>query len=374
GEIYTLAEMFKDAGYTTGAFGKWGLGYVGSEGDANAQGFDEFFGYNCQRMAHRYYPEYLWLNQEKYPLEGNDTKNMAIYAPKVIQERALDFIRKNKDQPFFAYVPIVQPHAELLAEDDEILQYYKNKIKDDVPYLSTKPGAEYGSEDFDYMQYCSQTHTRATFAAMIATVDRYVGEIMDEVERLGLTENTVILFASDNGPHQEGGADPDYFNSNWDYRGYKRSLTDGGIRTPFIVSWKGQIAAGSGSEHVSAFWDMLPTMAELAGVELTAPTDGISMVAELTGKGEQHKHEFLYWEYSLSGGLQILRMDQWKVHRTKVNNGPNGPVLLYNILEDKEELNDVAAQHPDVVKRALEIMDREHVPSDVFPFTYEKKK
>ena len=200
----TLAERLKEAGYVCGAFGKWGLGYPGSEGDPVKQGFDYFFGYNCQRYAHRYYPEYLWENTEKYYLEGNDWIHTVTYAPDVIQEKTLEFIRANADKPFFAYVPMVIPHAELIVPEDEIFSRYLGAFSEE-PYVG-RPGADYGP-DMSIGMYCSQEHPHATFAAMVHRIDLYVGQITALLGELGLTENTLIMFTSDNGPHQEGGAD-----------------------------------------------------------------------------------------------------------------------------------------------------------------------
>ncbi len=368
---YTIAEMFKEAGYSTGAFGKWGLGYPGSEGDPNMQGFDEFFGYNCQRQAHRYYPTHLWHNQEKYILEGNDHNNMAVYAPDVVHEKSLDYIRTQaKDgKPFFAYLALIQPHAELLAPEDEILEHYRGKFPE-TPYEPTKPGCDYGTEDFDVSQYCSQAEPHATFAAMVTRLDRYVGDVMATLDELGIADNTIIVFASDNGPHVEGGADPDFFNSNAGKRGYKRDLSDGGIRTPMLVRWNNKIKAGSTSDHISAFWDIMPTMAEVIGVEAPANTDGISMVNEWLGK-EQKAHDYLYWEYTASNGQKAVRIGDWKAIRTHLHTNADGPIAIYNIKNDPKELNNVADANPELVEQIKVIMDKEHTKSDLFPFKTE---
>ncbi|MCK5693929.1 MAG: sulfatase-like hydrolase/transferase, partial [Bacteroidales bacterium] len=220
----TLAERLKEVGYVTGAFGKWGLGFPGSEGDPVKQGFDRFFGYNCQRYAHRYYPEYLWENEEKVYLEGNDWSSTVSYAPDMIQQKTIDFIREHRDTSFFAFVPIVIPHAELIVPDDDIYQQYLGKFPE-TPYVG-RPGADYGP-DMIISMYCSQENPHATFAAMVHRIDRYVGEIVIELEELGLSENTIIMFTSDNGPHMEGGADPRFFNSNGGLRGFKRDLYEG---------------------------------------------------------------------------------------------------------------------------------------------------
>jgi len=359
----TLAECLKEAGYVTGAFGKWGLGYPGSEGDPVNQGFDHFFGYNCQRYAHRYYPEYLWENEEKIFLEGNDWNTTQTYAPDLIQQKTLDFIRKNRDTSFFAFVPIVIPHAELIVPNDDIFQLYLGNYPE-RPYLG-RPGADYGP-DMVISMYCSQEHPHATFAAMVHRIDRYVGEIVKVVEELGLSDNTLIMFTSDNGPHLEGGADPRFFNSNAGLRGFKRDLYEGGIRVPFIVSWPGTIAGGSVSDHQSAFWDVLPTLAELSGLELEK-TDGISFLPELLG-GEQEKHKFLYWEFHEMGGKQAILKDEWKAIRLNVGRDPNGPLELYKLESDPFEKDNVAEEYPELIENFVRMMEEERVPSAKFNF------
>jgi arylsulfatase A-like enzyme len=360
---FTLAEGLKEAGYVTGAFGKWGLGYPGSEGDPMNQGFDRFFGYNCQRYAHRYYPAYLWDNSQKAGLEGNDWSSTVTYAPDLIQQHTIDFIRENRDTAFFVYIPMVIPHAELIVPDDDILQRYLGNFPE-TPYEG-RPGADYGPE-MQISMYCSQEYPRATFAAMVHRLDRYVGEIVDLIEELGLTESTIIMFSSDNGPHMEGGADPDFFNSNGGLRGYKRDLYEGGIRVPFLVSWPGTIPAGGISDHPSAFWDVLPTLAELTGFELTE-IDGISFLPELLGK-DQQKHASLYWEFHEQGGKQAILEDPWKAVRLQVGRDPFGPLELYNLETDPGEEHNVSDAHPDLTERFSRMMEEERQPSARFNF------
>jgi len=364
----TLAERLKEAGYVTGAFGKWGLGYPGSEGDPVNQGFDRFFGYNCQRYAHRYYPEYLWENEEKVYLEGNDWSTMESYAPDLIQQKTIDFIRENRDTSFFAFVPIVIPHAELVVPDDEIYQQYLGKFPE-TPFVG-RAGADYGP-DMVISMYCSQENPHATFAAMVHRIDRYVGEIVKAVEELGLSENTIIMFTSDNGPHMEGGADPRFFNSNGGLRGFKRDLYEGGVRVPFIVAWPGTIVPGGESDHPSAFWDLFPTLADLTGFELEE-TDGISFLPELLG-GEQPEHKFLYWEFHERGGKQAILMDDWKAIRLNVGKDPHGPIELYNLENDPSEEHNVADAHPDLVETFARLMEEEREPSAKFNFGREAR-
>jgi arylsulfatase A-like enzyme len=361
--VRTLAELLKESGYVTGAFGKWGLGFPGSEGDPVNQGFDFFFGYNCQRYAHRYYPEYLWENQKKVFLPGNDWSVTETYAPDVIQEKTLEFIRNHKDTIFFAYVPIVIPHAELIVPDDETYQEYLGKYPEE-PYAG-RPGADYGP-DMVIGMYCSQEHPHATFAAMVNRIDAYVGEIAQLLEELGIAENTLIMFTSDNGPHEEGGADPAFFNSSGGLRGVKRDLYEGGVRVPFIVSWPGTIEQGSTSDHISAFWDVLPTLSEVAGFEVQK-TDGISFLPELLGK-EQKAHKFLYWEFHERGGKQAILSEPWKAVRLEVGLDPNGPLELYKLENDPFEKNNVAGEHPELVEKFARMMEEERIPSGKFNF------
>lgn len=366
-EAFTIAELMKQGGYQTGAFGKWGLGFIGSEGDPANQGFDEFYGYNCQRMAHRYYPTHLWHNSEKILLEGNDWSQKVTYAPDLIQEQALKFIDNNKNRPFFAFIPLVQPHAELVVPDDEILAQFKGKFEE-APWSDGKSyQSEYGAEDFIYHEYAPQENPHAVFAAMIVRIDNYVGQILDKLEELDLDKNTVIMFASDNGPHVEGGADPAFFNSSGGLRGVKRDLYEGGIRSPLIVRWINKIEAGSRSDHVSAFWDMMPTLSDLSNQETPSDLDGISFLPTLLDKGEQAKHEYLYWEFPAQGGRQALRMGDWKAVIYNINNGEKSELELYNLAQDKSETINVASEHPSIVEKMKKIMQEEHVASEMFP-------
>ncbi len=359
----TMAELLKEAGYVTGAFGKWGLGFPGSEGDPVNQGFDNFFGYNCQRYAHRYYPEYLWENTEKFYLDGNDWINTFTYAPDVIQEKTLNFIKENREKPFFVYVPIVIPHAELVVPEDEILAKYQG-VYPEEPYVGN-PGADYGP-DMNISMYCSQQNPHATFAAMVHRIDMYVGQIVSTLEELGIAENTIVMFTSDNGPHMEGGADPDFFNSSGGLRGVKRDLYEGGVRVPFIVSWPGTVKAGRTTDHISAFWDVLPTLGELGGFK-PDKTDGLSFLPELLGS-EQVTHDFLYWEFHERGGKQAILKDEWKAVRLNVRENPNGPLELYKLESDPLERKNVADQHPDLVQIFSRMMEEEREASEDFNF------
>jgi arylsulfatase A-like enzyme len=365
-EAITIAEVLKEAGYATGAFGKWSLGMHDTEGSPVKQGFDTFIGFLCQRYAHRYYHQYIWHNEDTLFMEGNDFKNKVTYVPDVIHERTLDFIRSNKDKPFFLYVPSIIPHAEILAPDDSILQMYAGKwpeepwgIVSDNPYQ----GNDYGAENFVIEGYAPIDEPRAHFAAMVTRLDYQVGDIIDLVKELGIAENTLILFTSDNGAHTEGGADPEFFNSSGPFKGTKRDLYEGGIRTPFIGWWPGVIKAGSRSDHISAFWDMMPTFAELAGIEPPDTTDGISLVPVLTGKGDQAEHEYMYWEFYERGGRLAVRKGDWKLVKYNIFQPGKETTELYNLAADISEQNNLAEQNPDIVAELMEIMKEAHIPN-----------
>jgi len=368
---HNLVQLLHNAGYRTGAFGKWGLGYIGSYGDPLKQGFDQFFGYNCQTLAHRYFPDHLWDNDTKVALDDNDSFRQQIsYAPDLIQQKALEFLDKSGDgKPFFLFLPYILPHAELLVPDDSIFESYKNKF----PEKSYK-GQNYNGPKTGH-GYASQQYTHATFASMVTRLDMYLGQIMQKLKENGLDKNTFVIFTSDNGPHIEGGADPAFFNSSGIYRGVKRDLYEGGIREPFVVWMPEVIKPGTTSNFAGAFWDLLPTFAELARIPAPDSTDGISFVPALTGKGTQKQHDYLYWELHEEGGKQAVRMKNWKAVRLNVDKGlSNASFELYDLNTDPSEKNNIAAQHPELVKKLTDIMDKEHRVSALFPFQYEEMK
>lgn len=370
-DTYTMAEMLKEAGYTTSIFGKWGLGYPGSEGDANNQGFDEFFGYNCQRIAHNYYPYYLWENQEKVVLEGNEEKGQAIYAPDLIHQKSLEFIEENKDSTFFMYYASPLPHAELLIPENYI-EPYLGKYLPEKSYKGVDDGP-----NFKNGGYGSQENGHAAFAAMVTLLDAQVGEIMQKLEDLGIADNTIVIFTSDNGPHREAGADPVYFDSNGPYKGFKRDLYEGGIHVPMIAKWPNKIKAGSSTNHISAFWDVMPTFADITGKELDESIDGISFLPTLTEEGSQNQHEYLYWEFHEKGGRIAVRKGKWKAVKYHVLKQPNRRIELYNLEEDPSEEKNLAAAHPELVEELTEIMQNARTHSEVFKFnssTYLKSK
>ena len=366
--LTTLPEVLQRAGYVTGGFGKWGLGPVGSPGDPIRQGFTEFYGYNSQTDAHRYYPSHLWDNDQKVVLEQNgDLGHTATYAPDLIQQKALSFIdRYAGKQPFFLYAAYILPHAELLVPDDSIFESYKGRFPE-TPYKGHDygPGATVGG-------YTSQAYPHATYAAMVTRLDMYVGQLMAELHKKGLDKNTLVIFTSDNGPHQEGGGDPAFFHSGGGLRGIKRDLYEAGMREPFIARWTGTIQPGTQNDYIGAFWDMLPTFADLAQTSTPSSVDGISLVSALTGKAGQKKHAWLYWEFHEEGGKQAVRQGRWKALRLNVDKGEGATVALYDLDTDPSEANNIADRHPEKVKELTAIMDSAHVKSDLFPFGYEQ--
>ncbi|MGQ9621114.1 MAG: arylsulfatase, partial [Bacteroidales bacterium] len=362
----TIAEMLKTKGYVTGAFGKWGLGFIDTEGDPNSQGFDEFYGYNCQRLAHNYYPEYLWHNHEKILLPENDSGKTGIHSSLLIQKAALKFIEKNKEKPFFLFYPSTIPHAELYATE-EYMEKHRGKYEPEKSFKGVDNGPT-----FRLGPYGSQPEAHAAFAAMINMLDDYVGEIINKLDELGIAENTIIIFSSDNGPHLEAGADPDYFDSNGPLRGYKRDLYEGGIRVPMIVRWPGKIKAGTKTAHISAFWDVMPTLAEISGSDVPEDIDGISFLPTLLGKRKQRQHDYLFWEFHEQGGKMAVRMGNWKSVKLNINNNPQGKTELYDLLKDLSETNDISHLYPGIVKKIEEIMKQAHITSEVFRFSFEQ--
>lgn len=359
----TLAELLKEQGYATGAFGKWGLGFPGSEGDPLKQGFDTFYGYNCQRIGHNYYPFHLWNNDQRELLAQNEGENEGVYVPDLIHEETLNFIEKNKDQPFFAYVPSIIPHAEL-----KVPEKYMAKFRDKLLPEKNYDGCDPGCKSYKTGGYGSQPESHAAFAGMVTLLDEQVGEIVAKVKELGLEDNTLIIFTSDNGPHKEGGADPDFFDSNGILKGYKRDLYEGGVRVPMIASWKGKIAPGTTTDHISAFWDVMPTVAEIAGLDVAQTIDGVSFAPTLLGSSNQKQHDFLYWEFHERGGRRAIRQGNWKLVQYNVNKENQGAFELYDLSNDPGETNDLANQHPEKLETMKSLMLNARTPSDVFSF------
>ena len=367
GHTYTIGKMLQAGGYVTGCFGKWGLGYPGSEGAPENQGFDEFFGYNCQRIAHNYYPYYLWHNKDTVWLKGNEGAQNGEYAQDIIHSEAKKFIRNNKDKPFFAFLTYILPHAELVTPSDSIEAMYSGKFPE-TPFHGVDSGPQYKNGG-----YGSTPHPKADFAAMITRLDAYVGEIMAELKELGLDQNTIVMFTSDNGPHREGGADPDFFKSYGPLRGVKRDLYEGGIRVPMIAWYPGMIQAGTTTDHMSAFWDVMPTLAELSGTKAAEHTDGISFLPTLSGKSDQQKHDYLYWEFHEQGGKIAVTKDNWKAIWLNVNSPQRTTIELYDLSEDIHEDYNMADLHPEIIAELDQLIRKSHIDTEAFPFTVPEK-
>ncbi|MGA9639050.1 arylsulfatase [Flavobacterium sp.] len=367
GTEVTIADVFKKAGYATGAFGKWGLGFIDSEGDPLNQGFDEFYGYNCQRKAHRYFPPYLWHNKEKVFLKGNDYTNKITYAPDEIQKATLAFITKNKNKPFFAYVPFVLPHAEIISPEDAVYNAFKGRFKEDKPFVMPNDYlSDYGPNMVEY-KYASQLAPHAVYATMVTHLDNYVGQIMARLDELGIADNTLVIFTSDNGPATEGGADPKFFNATLGMRGVKRDLYEGGIRAPFIAVWPHKIKGGTTSDLISAFWDMKPTFAEITNVKELGNTDGISLLPTFLGQKNQKQHPYMYWEFPQAGGRKAVRLENWKGVIYNIEKKENPAFELYDLSKDPFETKNLATQNPKIVAEMKAIMNKEHTDSVLFP-------
>ena len=361
----TIAELLKQKGYATGAFGKWGLGFIGTSGDPNKQGFDEFFGYNCQAMAHRFYPEYLWHNDKKVFLPGNNWTNKVTYSADVIHNKAIQFIEKNANNPFFLYYPTTIAHAELIVPNDEILKRHLGKYVE-VPIALEKGGA-YGP-DIDIKAYFPQENPKATYAAMVERLDRQVGEVMEKLKELGIDKNTLLVFSSDNGVNREAGIDPEFFNSNSLFRGSKRDLYDGGIKTPMVAKWPAKIKAGTTTNHLSAFWDVFPTISEIVHEKTSKNVDGISFLPTLLALKNQKSHEYLYWEFHSINGRQAVRKGKWKAVRLNVLIKAKTTTELYDLDEDPSETINLATKYPEKVKEMELLMEKSHTETQMFPF------
>ena len=376
----TLGKQLQKAGYATGIFGKWGLGAPNTDGVPNKQGFDQFYGYNCQRQAHNLYPSHLWHNDTKVFLDNelvnpgsnlekgadiNDPKSYARftqqkeYAPALIHQKSLEFIKNNKDKPFFMYYASPLPHVPLQVPT-EYTDAYRKVFGEEKPYTGKS--------------YFPTQHPNATYAAMITYLDMQLGELIAELKTQGIYENTLIVFTSDNGPTYTGGVDANYFDSakpfENNYGRTKGFVYEGGIRVPLIASWPKQIKAGTTSNHISAFYDMMPTFCELAGITAPEKTDGVSFKNTLLGKNQQ-EHDFLYWEFPSYQGQQAVRMGKWKAIRKNIFKG-NLTLELYNLEEDIKELNDVSKKFPEVIKKMEDIMKQEHTPAENERFKFKQ--
>ncbi|WP_240928109.1 arylsulfatase [Thalassoroseus pseudoceratinae] len=356
-EDVTIAHRLKSAGYVTGCVGKWGVGNPPPLNDPKRMGFDYFYGYVNMYHAHNFYPEFVIRNGTRVQLRNRVAekwkpfldladprhgRGVAIkrldYVPDLVADEAVQFIERNQERPFFLYFAMNVPHAnnEAGRQGMEVPDQYEFDQKD-------WPEPEQG------------------FAAMIRNIDRDVNRVLVTLQKLGLDENTLVIFTSDNGPHKEGGHSATFFNSSGAVRGTKRDVYEGGVRVPFIARWPGTIPAGTTSDHISAFQDVLPTLCELAKVDPPQDIDGISMIPTFTGHADdQTQHPYLYWEFFEQGGKQAVRQGDWKAVRLNTLRNPNGPLELYNLKDDLKERNNIAADHPEIVQTMEKIMIEAH--------------
>ncbi len=355
----TVAEYLKAAGYVTGMIGKWGLGNPGTSGDPLKQGWDYYFGYTDQVLAHNYFPEYLWRNGRKVILEntvqyldtalwhdglGSYSTEQKQYSHDLFVDDAINFLQKHQQHHFFLYLPLTIPHDN--GEQADSLRF-------EVPSQGIYKEESWSRKEKDY-------------AAMITRMDEGIGRIVDYIDQSGLGENTLIFFTSDNGPMRNMQT-TEFFNSNGVLRGAKRDLYEGGIREPFIVRWTGQIAAGSVSEHLGGFWDVLPTLLDLAGQPVPDDTDGISIKPTLLGSGTQPVHSFLYWEFHEGTGSQAIRQGDWKGVKLNVKQDAQAAWEIYNLSSDPGEEKNIAGDHPDKADAFEELMKKSRTPSATFP-------
>ena len=376
----TIGKLLQKAGYTTGMFGKWGLGAPETVGVPNLQGFDAFYGYNCQRQAHNLYPSHLWENETKVFLENAlispttklnpednpmDESSYSIftqkeYAPDKIHQKALSFLENNKDNSFFLFYASPLPHLPLQAPVESV-NTYREILDDPNPYLGNQG-------------YFPNRFPKATYAAMITHLDNQIGELIKKLKEIGQYENTIIVFSSDNGPTYLGGVDFSFFDSSKPFsNGYGKTkgfLHEGGIRVPMIVSWPNRIKPGSTSDHISSFYDVLPTLCDITGANIPNKIDGISFKNALLNK-KQKAHDFLYWEFPSYKGQQAVRIGKWKGIRKNIFDG-NMKIELYNLENDLGEENDLSKDHPDIIKRIERIMIDEHETAELDRFKFKE--
>ena len=334
----TIASLLKDAGYRTALIGKWGLGESESPGRPDRKGFEYSFGYLSQTHAHRQFTDHLYRNGQRVEVSQND------YSNDLFTRETVSFIEKDDNRPFFIYLNYTVPHAELRVPDDSMTPF-KNHFPE-KPFVNAAADAKPTGPDEPSLGYRSQPTPHAAFAAMVTRMDRDVGRIVDLLRQRGLDQRTLVLFTSDNGPHREGGGDPEFFKSSGGLKGIKRDMYEGGIRVPMIASWPGTIAPGSTTTYAAAHWDLFPTFAELAGAPVPSGLDGMSILPVLRGQ-TQKPHEFLYWEFHERGFQQAVRMGNWKAVRL----AKDKPLELYNLADDPTEYTNVADKHPDVVAK-----------------------
>lgn len=356
-----IPEVLKNAGYTNAIFGKWGMGLNGSGSTPDKRGFDVFAGHIHHVSAHYQKPDSIDA------IVHGDLKRIGLpkdtYVNEYFTEQALQFINNQpKDKPFFLFMSYTIPHAELVVPPKYLQKHLLSAEQSKHDSEKEWPaGRHYGPQPFP----------KAAYAALVESLDDYTGQILAALKAKGIDENTIVIFTSDNGTHTEGGRtqeDVDYFGSSAHYQGVKRDLYTGGIKEPFLIRWPGTIPARTQSNHVSAFWDLYPTFAELAQVTLKESLDGISIVPTLTDKGKQDKHPYLYWEFHEFGGKQALLKGDWKIIRLDVHKNRYAPVALYNLKEDPSEKNDVSKKYPRKTKRLTELMDSVRTENENFNF------
>jgi arylsulfatase A-like enzyme len=351
-EDFTMAEYLKQNGYHTGMFGKWGLGLAENSGSPEKQGWDEFLGYTNHVHAHHLYTKNLWTIKEgktiKFPTDS------LRHSHQYIMDAALDFIKNNNSKPFFMYLAVTIPHAEVFSPSQESLN----------PFLNTDKSSVFPEKSFIQKSgnYRSQTMPKANFAASITHLDSDVGKLLGLLKSLGIDDNTYVIFTSDNGPHEEGGADPEFFDSNGQLRGIKRDLYEGGIRVPFIA-WGGKIKGNVTNNDILANWDFFPTVQELIGGQKTEGLEGISFANAFKNKPIKLKHDFLYWEFYERGFSQALRMGDWKAVKIKAK---GNKMELYNLKNDLGEQNDVANQYPEIVQKAEKTILENRADSEIW--------
>lgn len=357
-EDVTVAEVLRSAGYRTAVIGKWGLGQPGTTGQPDRQGFDHAFGFLDHRHAHRQFTDHLWRNGERV---GTDLSRD--YVNDLFTEEAAAFIARDDPRPFFVYLNYTVPHAELRAPDDSLARF-RGRLPEQQPFVNQKADEKMtgARPDAASLGYRSQPHPRAAFAGMIVRMDRDIGRLADLLRARDLERRTLVLFTSDNGPHREGGADPVFFKSAGGLRGIKRDLYEGGIRVPMIARWVGVIPAGRVSNHPWAHWDVLPTLAEIAGARVPDGLDGMSMVRALRGE-PQPMQSFFYWEFHERGFQQAVRMGRWKAVRLKVGE----PLELYDLEADPREERNVAGANPEVVARIEDYLRTARTESERWP-------
>jgi arylsulfatase A-like enzyme len=380
-EALTIAEVLQASGYVTGAMGKWGLGPVGSTGDPNAQGFDHFYGYNCQRVAHSYFPPHLWDDADRVVINSNPIPGSARqpegevtmedwfdenYASDLILEDALAFIEEHQQEPFFLYLPFIEPHVAMHPPAELVESYPEDW--DDRPYRGQAG-------------YLPHPRPRAGYAAMITDLDEHVGAVLAALDEFGLADNTLVIFTSDNGTTHEnrndpvfgvGGVDAAFFNSTNGLRAFKGSVYEGGLRVPLIVRWPGHIEPGTVTAQPTYFPDLFATLCEVIDREIPNTVDGISILPTLTGLGEQAPRNSMVWIFPEYGGQVAVRFGDWKLVRQGLNrrNQPPGPWELYNITEDIGEQDDIANTHPDLVQQGIAILRQQMDDNPLFPVSW----